>query len=287
MPVHIFAETRRASAWVLVASLVVLVGGSSLLFNSETYRQDVLAPIHIATHGLCNGTLVHGMIGAALSVGVVLVRLGRLRLRDVGIRRDAIFGAVVCTVVVWSIVQGITIIAALTADGTIAPHSLWEAKGVLTVLGEFLGQFFGNALYEETMFRGLLIAQLYFLMERALSNQPGWRMAAAIGLSQIIFSVAHIPNRLALGSYNSVSAVLADQLMLILVGLLFAWVYLRTRNLLIAVGIHALFNTPTPVFASPLDPEEWTQGLVVAITVIAMLSWPLVERIRASSVPAT
>ena len=280
MPVHIFAETRRASAWVIVASMVVLVGGGILLFNSESYRQNVLAPIYKATNGLCNGTFVHGVIGVALSVGVVLFGLGRLRLQDVGIRHDAIFGAGVCTVTLWLIIQGITVVAALIADGTISPHGLWGAKGGPATLGKFLGQLFGNALYEEIMFRGLLIAQIYFLMERALSSRPRWRMAAAIGVSQVVFAVSHIPNRVAQGSYDSAFAVLADQSMLMLMGLLFTWTYLRTRNLLIAVGIHSLFNTPTTVFASPLDREGWTEGLVVGITVTTLLIWPLVETAR-------
>lgn len=274
MSLHIFSETRRASAWVVVASLIVLVGGGILLFNSETYGQKVLAPIYKATNGLCNATLVHGVIGVALSVGVVLFGLGRLRLRDVGIRRDAIFGAVLCTVILWLIIQGITVVAGFIADGAITTHKMWRAEGIPTVLGKFLGQLFGNALYEEIMFRGLLIVQLYFLMERALSSRPRWRMAAAIGLSQVVFAVTHIPNRVAQGSYDSVFAVFADQSMLIFMGLLFAWLYLRTRNLLIAVGIHSLVNYPPMLFASPLDQEGWTQGLVVAITVTALLLWP-------------
>lgn len=280
---HVFSETRRVSAWLILVSLIVMVGGAILLFNSETYGQNLLAPIYKATNGLCNRTLVHCVIGVALSVGVVLFGLGRLRLQDVGIRHDAIFGAVVCTVALWLIVQGITVVAALIADGTISPHRLWDAKGVPAVLGLFLGQLFGNALYEEIMFRGLLIAQLYFLMERALSSRPRWRMAAAIGLSQVVFALTHITNRVAHGSYDSVSAVLADQSMLIFMGLLSAWLYLRTRNLLIAVGMHSLVNAPTTVFASPLDTEGWTEGLVVGITVITLLLWPLVERLRTSA----
>lgn len=69
-----------------------MVGGAILLFNSETYQQNVLGALREATHGLCTGMFVHGVIGVALSVGVVLFDLGRLRPREVGIRRDTIFG---------------------------------------------------------------------------------------------------------------------------------------------------------------------------------------------------
>ncbi len=278
MPSHIFAETRRTSAWVIVASLVVLVGGAVLLFNSEVYRQDIITPIHKATRGLCNGTLIHGVIVIALSVGVIIVGLGRLRLRDVGLRREHIFPAVVTTSILWLTIQGIAVVTALAKDGNLVAHSLWDTKGVATVLGQLLGQLFGNALCEEIIFRGLLIAQLYLVLARPLRDRPKWRLAAAVLLSQLVFAAIHVPNRLALGAYDDVLAVLADQSMLVFMGILFSWLYLRTHNLLIAVGIHAIVNSPTMLFASPLDREGWTQGLVVALAIAMVLAWSRIEK---------
>jgi membrane protease YdiL (CAAX protease family) len=53
------------------------------------------------------------------------------------------------------------------------------------------------------------------------------------------------------------------------VGVLLALLYLRTRNLLLVVGVHALINTPTLVVATPFSVE-----IVEVLAVLVLLVWP-------------
>jgi len=56
------------------------------------------------------------------------------------------------------------------------------------------------------------------------------------------------------------------------VGLLLALLYLRTDNLFIVIGAHALIDAPTPLFASTFI---GAYGLVLVFVVLAVLAWPL------------
>ena len=62
---------------------------------------------------------------------------------------------------------------------------------------------------------------------------------------------------------------------LAVLGVLLALLYLRTRNLLLVVGVHALINTPTLLVASPVSHE-----IVELLAVLLLLAWPWLWRAR-------
>ena len=74
------------------------------------------------------------------------------------------------------------------------------------------------------------------------------RLVLALLVSQGLFALSHVPNRIYLGMKPDEIAL--DLLMLLGWGTLYALIYLRTNNLFIVVGIHALGNTPTTLFAT-------------------------------------
>lgn len=53
-------------------------------------------------------------------------------------------------------------------------------------------------------------------------------------------------------------------------GVFFAAIYVRTRNLWVAGGVHALLNAPTPLVAPVVSPER----TLVLSTLLLMLVWP-------------
>lgn len=85
-------------------------------------------------------------------------------------------------------------------------------------------------------------------------------MLAALA-SQVVFVAHHLPNRLAFGLRLDGLGALEDLLMLWGMGLAFAIIWLRTRNLFIAVGFHALVNAPTLLLAGP----GWIHGASLAL----------------------
>jgi membrane protease YdiL (CAAX protease family) len=61
---------------------------------------------------------------------------------------------------------------------------------------------------------------------------------------------------------------------LTLAGLFGAVLYLRTRNLLVVTGIHALVNAPTPLVATPASPF----GITLALSAALWIAWPHLDR---------
>lgn len=114
------------------------------------------------------------------------------------------------------------------------------------VTGEFFGEVFGNSLFEEVLYRGLLLPQVYFYFTRA-----GWirdekkRWTAALFLSQGLFAVMHLPNRIASG--YALGDLLLNQLVLLGLGFFFAICYALTGNLAVAIGLHALNNVAVTI----------------------------------------
>lgn len=57
---------------------------------------------------------------------------------------------------------------------------------------------------------------------------------------------------------------------LIDIGGIFIWAYLQTRNLWIAVGLHALANAPTPMFADDYNAHGLAQDLTIFILLVQL-----------------
>jgi membrane protease YdiL (CAAX protease family) len=173
---------------------------------------------------------------------------------------------------VWSLATG----QGLSIDPT------WAQFGALAVLGNLLGQFFGNALYEETVWRGVTLPQFYRRCAKRLPAKRDLSMAALIAalvISQGLFALRHIPvriwNRFTLGD---LPITLAE---LFVTGVVFALLYLRTRNLFVVIGIHALYDAPTALLA---------HGGAVALPALALvmlilLLWPRTLRLGGSKPP--
>src|SRR5262249_7367140 len=146
---------------------------------------------------------------------------------------------------IWGAAQGVHLVAAWLTYGTVALSGEWINPGFM--IGLVLTQIFGNALFEEIAYRGFLFPQLY-LRAAALRTRPWTRLLLALLVSQGLFALSHIPNRIYLGMTPSEIAL--DLLMLLGWGTLYTLIYLRTDNLFIVVGIHALGNTPTTLFST-------------------------------------
>ena len=94
-------------------------------------------------------------------------------------------------------------------------------------------------------------------------------MAAALLVSQCLFAVAHIP------AHILVRHMAARQITMTVIaqgfaGVMLAVLYLRTRNLWIAMGMHALVNAPTSLFTAQMPAETFLVLLVIA--------WPWLVR---------
>ena len=245
-----------------MALFVVLYMVVVTAVNLIVFRLALLEPITSATGGLVNGTLVVNIINLLVFVGFGFMRLGKMSYMDLGLDRRKIMEAVAITVSLWGLIQlsNIMIATAIRFNDQLLSQS-WS-----TLVGAFLGQLLGNALFEEIAFRGFLMVQI---CKKFQKNALG--LGLGIGLSQLIFTVIHIPNRI----YNGYSFIemLPGLAVVFLIGLLLSWLYIITGNLWLAVGLHTLANTPMVMIEGGMT----FPGVVFGMMILPMI-WDRIER---------
>lgn len=244
----LFERTRGAS-WLVLALTAIAYTGAILFVNGVLFQRGqagaVLGWVYSATGGLVNGTLVGGLCVLGTSA-FIIVGLGRLRASDIGWRMRDVGSGLLVTLALWVIIQCVQALL-LVFRGDFTLHEAWKQCGPGGLLGGVLGQLLGNALAEETVFRGFFLPQSYLKATRVFPR--GAALTIALLGSQLLFAVSHLPNRFFVMGTTGLD-ILWDQLGLMAAGLIFAAVYLLTRNLFFVVGFHVLLNARVPILQS-------------------------------------
>ena len=204
--------------------------------------------------------------GALVLVLAVLMVAGRLRPQDLGLRLRDLGPGVAVLLVAWVVLQ-LLLLPAMVGGAMWVGMSL----GTLTALA---GQWVGPALFEEVLYRGFFFVQV---AQRPLRGAaPGTRghfLQAAVA-SGLLFSLAHLPG-LVFGDASAVSA-LGMLAVTAVAGVYGAWLYVRTRNLFVVIGLHALHNAPVPV----VDVADGVAGALTMVIGLAIgWAWPRVHRV--------
>jgi membrane protease YdiL (CAAX protease family) len=257
---------------------VLLPSVAATLLAAGVIPAAALERVQDGTRGLVTPTLV--LSGAVLLLLAAGFRFAGIRASDVGLHRASRLPALGVGVGLWLAGTLAAWGAAIALTGA-APglHPSWAARGPLVMASILFGAVLAAAV-EEVVFRGLLLSQLRLRLE-VRTARPRAALAAAVLLSQAVFAVAHAPARIGRGDYDSPGAVLADQAGLLLAGLIGAWIVLATGGILVAIGVHALANAPTALFAAPADaPALSSRGfmLLILLTGLALRSWHLRTR---------
>jgi membrane protease YdiL (CAAX protease family) len=258
--------TTQAPLGALAAVIACTILGS-VAFTSPWFPLEPLIGLEMATGHWIGVTLVATLAIGGLGIAISVL-WGRQRLRDLGWRREDLASAALATLALWLTMHAATVTTALLQGKPLVLAAGWS-NGAFggAMLGPLLAQLLGNALTEESNFRGFLWPQL------ALRFGRRWRAPVAVAVaavvSQLVFSSMHVPIRLYQGAD---AATLATMLVnLLLIGLVFCLVYAWTRNLFLVAGYHALLNTPTPVF-EPLGPSPQLVA-TVAVLSLALGMW--------------
>ena len=223
-----------------------------------------------ATHFFIQTALIGGLPSFVVTLAVAC-GLGRLRPSDLGLRGHQLWSGVAWTIGIWIAAQIMLAIVAIVAGDGLALDPAWGRPAFEA--GTVVSQLFGNSLDEEVLYRGFLLVQGVLLARRLTTPRLGW----VIGLvaSQLLFALSHIPQRWIVEDMHG-AALLADLSGLLVFGIVFSLVFLRTGNLLIAIGIHALIDAPMPVVASPLD----AHAPIGIVTLAILLAWPYLRPTR-------
>lgn len=269
----------KSTSWTFILLASALVFGVIAAANKTVSEEhELLAAIYTGTAHLVTPTLLQAGFFSIFVLALLLLG-GKLSLPDMGWKWEFLVPGLAATVVLWLVMQLVEVIANFALNGQFQFSSSWSALAVATAVGVLVGQFFGTAVSEETFFRGFLLPQLRLKFNR-MSGAVA--LGLAIVVSQLAFSLYHLPN-LILGVSGEVGTGFADisiQLAIdFAIGVVFAAVYLRTGNLFLVMGIHALQNAGTSVVVTPIDPSQVMLSLAI-IVFLATFVPEIMRRLR-------
>lgn len=254
------AMPARARTSTIVAAILAYAIAIALIW-SVLFPWAGLNVLVDATGGLVQPTFVAALLIAAL-VGVVLAS-GSLSLDDVGLTARDLARALGVLLVVYAAVQvGLAASALISGDELHAGAALRDDPA--RTLGSVIAQLFGTAIVEEVMFRGFLLRQLVL---RARERYPERRaVAVAVAGAALVFAAMHIGQHLYLGFRG---LYLIPSLAFVwLGGVVASYLYLRSGNLAVVIVLHALFNEPAPLVASPVSPQ-----IMLGVVVLGVIVW--------------
>jgi len=168
-------------------------------------------------------------------------RIERRRMAELsgaGAGRELGAGLLLGSLLFVGVIGTMAMLGGYRVDGT----SGWEA--LLVPLTELVLV----ALFEETLFRGVL----YRNLERLLGS---W---AALAISSLVFGLAHLPNA---------NVTVAGIAVTVVAGLLFAAAYLVTRRLWLPVGMHFAWNFMSDAIFSVTTSGHPGKGILKGQTV--------------------
>jgi hypothetical protein len=260
-------ECLKETIWpVIVLTVIVDVAFLALAMLVILPFLRASFPLERLTNGLIQVTFIFSALRFALVALGVTMLIGGLRAWDIGLAWEKLTAGALVVFGLWIVMQLIGILFGLVASGQVALSPIWAPDKLTLIAGELIAQFLGNAFAEEVIFRGFLVTQVYLMLKGNISGR-GWRVTAAVLISQLIFSLSHIPQRLT-GSYTPLSLLL-NLLLVWGYGILFAVLYLRTENIFIAVGVHALANAPVTIVALPSQSVGGLLALALGLVLIA------------------
>lgn len=247
----------------------------------ETSRTTIVLVL-IATFGLIIATFVPAVLKRlaplgegrvnlivfcsifVLAIGGAAIGVGRLRPRDLGLRAGKLAEAIAVVGCVWILLQVAHAVTGLIGNGSLQLDDALRRFGLVDRLLWFAVMLFGTALTEETIFRGFFYPQLY-LKCRGSQRRRFWVAATA---AAILFGLFHVPRHIVF-SGMSTDVLAVRVLMHAAGGILATAIYLRTRNLLIVIGLHGIENAPIRLFDSRVPSEA-----LLLVELLLLVTWP-------------
>ena len=254
IPIEKIKETSLST--IIIFS--VLYSINVIFVNFVVFRLEFLKSLETITSGIINRTLIANLFSLIIFVFIFLIKIGKLSFFDLGVKKDKLFSAVIGGITLWIIINLVNLIIGMSKDGGLSINYIFANYKGIVIFGEFIGQLFGNCLFEEIAFRGFLLVQIY----KKLKNSR-FKLFVSIFISQMIFALIHIPNRIISGmDFNS---ILQSIILVFFIGVLFSIVYLATDNIFLAIGIHLLWNLPLIIV-------EQFAGQTIIVILILLLS---------------
>jgi membrane protease YdiL (CAAX protease family) len=259
--------------WVVVALVLAWTAAVMVFANSYYVPGGVYRILFDGTDGLLSATL-QVCLPATLVVLAIIRFVGRFNFASFGFRKSAFVRGVKVAAIMWLLLNFWAAYKSFTETGSIGLSELWRNRPD-EALGVLAGQFLGNALFEETVFRGFLLAQFYAAIRTTSGRDDSSTVLKTVLIVGVLFMLEHVPNRIMKGDQGG--ELLGELFGIYLAGLLWSWMYVRTGNLFFTIAAHALHNYPTLV----MDMPGGDRSAKVTATMLAILiawMWPRLFR---------
>ncbi len=252
-----FAMRIRQLKPQILAAVILLIPVNQIVMN-YLFSIGFFRPLSEATDHFIQPTLVSNLISLTV-FSFVIFRWGRLDLSSVMVTKQKLGTGLKWGFVAWLIGQ------AMVAANAYVGGEVTLDKHLNIKTGRLIGQLFGNAALEELLYRGLFILQFYLIFNTKMSHRKA--VILSVVLSQLIFAVIHIPNRLLV---HKTDDLLADQIRLFVMGVLFAIMFIRTANLPFLIIVHSLVNEPFDL-TGPYRSMSW---FILLVAIVMTVGWP-------------
>lgn len=221
--VFIAPDGRVRATWRALIFLPVFVALTVVLATLVFTLLGPTAPPAQQEHQLLFGGLVAAP-AAALAAWWLLVRLDRRSFRNLGLWFYDGWGRELAIGLAAGVAMITAVAGLLALLGQIEFQARdWDGLVITSALGWNLLLFFPPAAFEELLFRGYPFQRLV----------EGWGAMAAVLALSALFGLGHLQNPAAsvLSTVNTV-----------LIGILLALAYLKTRGLWLPIGLHYAWN---------------------------------------------
>ncbi len=221
-----------------------------------------------AITGLTNGLITPTLIAGIFTIFVFLLIstvVGKLRLKDFLLTSKKIKKGVFWTLILWIFLNLLSAIFSYLENGYLVLNDKLSYR-----FGGLIAQFLGNAFAEELIYRGILLIQIYLILRVKINNKKSILLGLLI--SQSIFSLSHIPNRIFLGQMDY---LIFDLIKLFIVGIILSLIFIKTQNLIYLIGVHSLLNQPFSLFKTE---EVFPILSALILSIIITIFWNKINR---------
>lgn len=260
---RLFRDVREAPMLLLLIVLLVDLLLNRLYISFLHYPLDTLLDI---SGGLIGPLVSLSFIKIAfIAIGLILW-IGHFKPRELGLWIRNVPAGLLAAVFLWALLQLTMMIAGFLSEGFIRFSSAMEGLEPLRGIALLVLFAVTKALFDEIVYRGLLIPQLHTKLQRFVPFDAGMNLVLAVILSQLIYIIIQIP-LMDFGEgneYHLTSAILS----VVALSILNSLIFLRTKNLYIAAGVHALWFNMALFTETDFPPTIALAALVVLFIAI-------------------
>ena len=232
-----FAHSHAVLSTLLLSAIIFTALG---IFSFLTIQPQAGIPMGVGQQARFTlGQMVLSVITIYLMRKLNVFNMSDFRLKNMG--KGLLLGWVA---IVGSIINFVTAFTQIPSASFITPN-------IPHLLIVIFRPIIGTGFFEEVFFRGLV---LKLLLVAFGDSKKGMLKAALI--SSVIFGAVHITNAIfGAGLLPTISQFIYATA----IGIFYAALYLRTRNLWVPILLHALINFSTQIFGAIVSHEGFTE----------------------------